>query len=78
MIGSPQQDFGTGMQGPQFSDFLSQPVMESQLASSIDHHLSEEYYAMLDSQMGNMVKETERMLDSVRKEREFVINSIQT
>lgn len=78
MIGSPQQDFGTGMQGPQYGDFLSQPVMESHVASGIDHHLCEEYYVMLDSQMGNLVKETERMLDSVRKEREFVINSIRT
>jgi hypothetical protein len=33
---------------------------------------------MLDTQMANMVKDTERMLESVRKEREFVINSIQT
>jgi hypothetical protein len=52
--------------------------MESHVASGIDHHLCEEYYVMLDSQMGNLVKETERMLDSVRKEREFVINSITT
>jgi len=28
--------------------------------------------------MVNMVKETERMLDSVRKEREYVINNIHT
>jgi hypothetical protein len=33
---------------------------------------------MLDIQMDNMVRETERKLESVRKEREFVINMIQT
>jgi hypothetical protein len=64
------------MQEPQYGDFLTKPITESLFDSSIGHHLSEEYYVMLDSQMGNLVKETEKMLDSVRKEREFVINSI--
>ncbi len=33
---------------------------------------------MLDMQMVNTVKETDRMLESVRKEREFVVNLIES
>ena len=43
-----------------------------------DNQLSEEFYQALDCHIINMVKDTERMLDSVRKEREDVINNIHT
>lgn len=39
---------------------------------------SESYYSMLDKQMHSMVKEIERKLDSVRKERENAINVIES
>lgn len=38
---------------------------------------SEAYYNLLNDQIKNMLKETERLLESVRKERNSVINSIE-
>lgn len=38
---------------------------------------SEAYYRLLDEQMKNMLKDTEKKLESVRKERNSVISSIE-
>lgn len=73
----PQQDFTVNMQGTPFygGEFVQQ--IDPTQVMDVDH-LSEDYYAMLDNQIVNMVKETERKLQSVLKEREYVINSIHT
>ncbi len=43
-----------------------------------DYEKSEAYYELLDQQMQKMVKEIERKLDSVRKERQTAIDIIES
>lgn len=55
-------------------------VEESEAVGEVDEGCnaeSEAYYRLLDDQMSNLLKETERKLESVRKERNSAINSIE-
>jgi len=52
--------------------------MQNEIHNHEHDDISESYYDMLDIQMKKLVKEIERKLDSVRKEREIAISIIES